>query len=156
MRRLWNCSDSEMSLSINRSALVMHSSHKMYELVSDITSYPSFLPWCSKADVLESGDGYVVARVEVSKSGVRQAFTTRNDLTLDGRMSMVLVDGPFKRLVGAWDFIHLQDNACKVVLTLDFELKKSISKVAFGAVFNQAANSMVDAFCTRANQIYGT
>jgi ribosome-associated toxin RatA of RatAB toxin-antitoxin module len=37
---------------------------------------------------------------------------------------------------------------------LDFELKQNIAKMAFGPIFNQAANSMVDAFCERANQVY--
>ena len=143
-----------MSLNINRSALVMHSAERMSALVNDIVSYPQFLPWCSKALVLEQASDFMVASIEVKKGGIKQSFTTRNDFSVDGRIHMDLVDGPFKYLKGVWDFIHLKENACKVVLTLDFELKQNIAKMAFGPVFNQAANSMVDAFCERANQVY--
>lgn len=143
-----------MSLSINRSALVLHSSERMSALVNDVASYPLFLPWCSQANVLEHHEDFMVASIVVQKGAIRQTFTTRNDLSVEGRILMDLVDGPFKYLKGAWDFIHLKEDACKVVLTLDFELKQNLAKVAFGAVFNQAANSMVDAFCERANQVY--
>lgn len=144
-----------MSLRINRSALVMHSSERMHKLVNDIPAYPQFLPWCSNALIVENASGYMVANLEVSKGGVRQSFTTRNDLSIEGRISMSLVDGPFSYLNGVWNFTQLQDNACKVALTLDFEMKRSLTKVAFSAIFNQAANSMVDAFCLRADQVYG-
>ena len=144
-----------MTLSINRSALVMHSSERMHALINDISAYPQFLPWCSGAQVLENGDGFMLASLEVSKGRVKQSFTTRNDLTEDGRILMSLVDGPFSHLKGIWDFTILQDNACKVALNLEFEMKRNITKMAFGAVFNQAANTMVDAFCSRADQVYG-
>ena len=143
-----------MSLSINRSALVMHSSERMSALVNDVASYPQFLPWCSSAVVLDESNEFMLASIEVKKGAVKQSFTTRNDLSVDGRILMNLVDGPFSHLKGGWDFIHLQENACKVVLTLDFKLKRNLAKVAFEAVFKQAANSMVDAFCERANQVY--
>jgi len=143
-----------MTLSINRSALVWHSRERMSALVNDVLSYPEFLPWCSSAIILEHHDDYMLACIEVQKGGIKQSFTTRNDLSVDGKIRMDLVDGPFSRLEGVWDFIPLKDNACKVKLTLDFSLKRNFTKMAFGAIFNQAANSMVDAFCERADQVY--
>ena len=126
----------------------------MSELVNDVNAYPQFLPWCSKAQIIEQGPEFMVASIEVQKGAIKQSFTTRNDFSENGRISMDLVDGPFKYLKGIWDFIHLKEGACKVVLTLEFELKQNFAKMAFGPVFNQAANSMVDAFCERANQLY--
>lgn len=133
----------------------MHSSQRMLDLVNDVSSYPLFLPWCSSAQILEQGDGFMLASVEVRKGGMKQSFTTRNDLSVNGQIHMNLVDGPFDYLKGVWEFVALQDDACKVMLNLNFELKRNIAKLAFGPVFNQAANSMVDAFCQRANDVYG-
>lgn len=144
-----------MSLKINRSALVMFSAEQMYALVNDVASYPAFLPWCSSADVLEEDTSLMRASLEVSKGGVRQSFTTQNTLKAHELISMRLEHGPFKKLKGDWQFIALRDDACKVVLDLEFELKPGVKKLAFGAVFNQAANTMVDAFCERARVIYG-
>ncbi len=45
-------------------------------------------------------------------------------------------------------------DACKVALTLDFEFAGALIDKAFGTVFNQIANSLVDAFCKRADEVY--
>ena len=133
----------------------MYSAERMNALINDVTAYPEFLPWCSKSVVLEQTHEFMVASLEIRKGAVRQTFTTRNDISTVGRVSMGLVEGPFTHLQGVWDIKHLKDDACKISLTLEFELKRNLTRVAFGAVFNQAANSMVDAFCTRATEVYG-
>ena len=69
-------------------------------------------------------------------------------------IEMNLVDGPFQNLSGRWHFKSLDDNACKVILTLEFEFSGSLSRMTFGPVFSQAANTLVDAFCRRADQLY--
>lgn len=144
-----------MSLKINRSALVMFSAQQMYDLVNDVASYPSFLPWCSGATVLEADFTQMRASLDVSKGGMRQSFTTQNELVAHEKISMRLEDGPFKKLKGDWHFTALREDACKVELDLEFELKQGVAKLAFGPVFNQAANTMVDAFCERAKVVYG-
>jgi len=75
-------------------------------------------------------------------------------LLMPESIEMKLVDGPLKNLTGRWHFRSLDDNACKVILTLEFEFGGSLSRMTFGPVFNQAANTMVDAFCRRADEIY--
>ncbi|MDX1587499.1 MAG: type II toxin-antitoxin system RatA family toxin [Oleiphilaceae bacterium] len=144
-----------MAKTIERSALVHHSARRMYDLVNDIERYPEFLPWCSDARVHESDEHQLLASLEVSKSGVRQSFSTRNRLLAPERIAMELVDGPFTQLRGDWHFRALTDEACKVTLTLEFSLNGTVARVAFGNVFSQAANTMVDAFCRRADALYG-
>lgn len=144
-----------MSLKIHRSALVMHSAQDMFALVNDVAAYPEFLPWCSGSTILEDSGQAMIAELVVSKGAVKQAFTTRNDYSQPSKIMMDLVDGPFSRLSGHWGFNALDEHASKVELHLEFDLKKSFSRMAFGPIFNQAANSMVDAFCARAKIIYG-
>ncbi len=70
-------------------------------------------------------------------------------------MDIDLLDGPFRKLVGGWNFIPLREDASKVELELDFEFSGRLIDKAFGAVFSQIANSLVDAFCKRADEVYG-
>ncbi|TVP61991.1 MAG: type II toxin-antitoxin system RatA family toxin [Halomonadaceae bacterium] len=144
-----------MHKTIERSALVRHSAGRMFALVNDVAAYPEFLPWCSAAQVHESGPEQLLASLEVSKGMVKQRFTTRNQLQEPGRIAMELVDGPFTQLSGEWLFQSLNDEACKVVLVLQFSLQGRVTRAAFGNVFSQAANTMVDAFCRRADVVYG-
>jgi len=140
---------------VTRTALVMHSAKQMYDLVNDCESYPQFLPWCSAARLIESSDSHMVGELEISKAGLKHSFTTRNTLQEPHRIELHLVDGPFKRLDGEWRFDALSEEACKVSLTMEFEFASKMLSVALGGVFNQAANTLVDAFCQRAKQVYG-
>jgi ribosome-associated toxin RatA of RatAB toxin-antitoxin module len=59
---------------------------------------------------------------------------------------MRLRDGPFKRLEGRWQFHALDESACKVTLTLDFEPNSKLLGPAFVLGFQTLADRMVDDF----------
>lgn len=139
---------------IQRSAYVEFSCEQMFALVNDIESYPQFLPGCKSATLLSQTEDEIMASLEVGKGAIRQVFSTRNRLVRAKQIEMQLVKGPFKRLHGVWSFTELSENSCKIALVLDFELNGML-KLAFGGVFSQITNSMVDAFSQRAKVVYG-
>ena len=138
---------------ISRSALVMHLPENMYGLVNDVASYPQFLPWCSNAEVLESGKDQQTASVEISMAAVKQRFTTKNIMAPNKRIDMTLVDGPFSHLNGSWHFKALGQTGCKISLDIDFDFSNPVIARSVGPVFNVICGSLVDAFCKRADEI---
>lgn len=141
---------------ISKSALVMYSSSEMFQLVDDINAYGDFLPWCRSATVISRSDDEVKASIEIAKGALNKSFTTLNRLQKDKVIEMRLLEGPFKHLEGFWRFKSLNNNqACKISLDLSFEFESKILALAVGPVFNQIGNSMVDAFCKRAVEVYG-
>lgn len=140
---------------ISRSALVPHSAKAMFDLVNDVDRYQEFLPWCSDSGVLERNGDELKAYVTISKGGVSRSFTTRNRAQPGKMLEVRLIEGPFKRLDGYWRFQPLREDASKVSLDLEFEFTNSIVRMAFGRVFDQVANRMVDSFVTRADEVYG-
>jgi len=140
---------------INRSALVRYSARQMYALVDDIDAYAEFLPWCKSSTVLSRDEDEVRATLELSRAGIHKTFSTCNRLQPGKMIEMRLLEGPFKHLEGFWRFERLGDEACKVSLDLEFEFSNKILEVTLGPVFNQIANSLVDAFCERAVVSYG-
>lgn len=140
---------------VKKSALVLHSAQEMFDLVADVERYPQFLPWCHAAQLLSRTEQEICGRIEVARLGIRQAFSTCNRIDPPHRMDIELRDGPFRKLRGGWTFTELRADACKVELELDFEFSGQLIDQAFGAVFGQIANSLVDAFCQRADELYG-
>jgi len=141
---------------IKRSALVHYSPAEMYQLVNDVASYAAFLPWCRSAEVKSESETEMIASVEIAKGVLNKTFTTHNRLHKNFRIELELIDGPFKKLSGYWQFDTLKtENACKVNLELDFEFDNALMSIAAKPIFTQIANSLVDSFCKRAADVYG-
>ncbi|WP_304641066.1 type II toxin-antitoxin system RatA family toxin [Pseudomonas sp.] len=140
---------------IQRSALLPYPAPHLFELVNRVERYPEFLPWCARAEVLSETADNMVARLDVAKAGLSQSFTTSNVLTPGARIEMRLREGPFKELHGVWEFKALGEAACKISLDLHFTYSGPVVKATLGPLFNHAANTLVDAFCQRAKELYG-
>lgn len=140
---------------ISRSALVPHTAIAMFELVHDVDQYKHFLPWCTDSGVLVDNGDERKAYVTISKGGVSKSFTTLNRAQRGKMVEIRLVEGPFRRLDGYWRFQDLGDNASKVSLDLEYEFTNAFVRMAFGRMFEQLANRLVDAFVTRAGEVYG-
>jgi ribosome-associated toxin RatA of RatAB toxin-antitoxin module len=144
---------------VNKSVLIWYSPQEMYVLVTDIAQYPRFLPWCDHAAVTEQDATGMLAEVGISIGGVRQTFTTRNTHVVDSQVDMKLVNGPFSRLDGQWNFLPVGDGshrACRVELTLNYGFDNAGLSKLVGPVFDKIAANMVDAFVRRAQQVYGS
>ncbi|PVZ12603.1 MULTISPECIES: type II toxin-antitoxin system RatA family toxin [unclassified Pseudomonas] len=144
-----------MTTHIQRSALLPYPAQALYDLVNDVASYPQFLPWCSATTVIDSSATHMRASLEVAKAGLSQKLVTLNTLDPGQRIEMNLEEGPFTQLHGVWVFKPLGEKACKISLDLAFDYDGPIVRATLGPLFNQAANTLVDAFCQRAKQLYG-
>ena len=144
-----------MTTHIQRSALLPYPAQALYDLVNDVASYPEFLPWCSSAEILESTEVLMRASLGVAKGGLSQHFVTRNTLVPGQSIEMNLEEGPFNQLHGVWTFKALGEKACKISLDLSFDYAGPIVRATLGPLFNQAANTLVDAFCQRAKELHG-
>ena len=152
---------------VKKSVLLWYSAREMYALVTAVAAYPGFLPWCEKAEVLQEDPTGMTARLHLQFAGLHHAFTTRNKHITNELVHMELVDGPFSRLDGEWRFVPLGSaspvaggadagpQACRVEFELSYEFSSRMLEVAVSPVFDRIANTFVDAFVTRAEQVYG-
>lgn len=140
---------------VERSVLVPFSADQMFALVAAVRDYPSFLPWCAQAQVRPRDDGLIDATLAIHYRGVRSRFTTRNRNRAPESIHMELVDGPFRRLAGGWQFRPLRDDACKVHLNLHYEFAPGVLGRMVAPVFETIAGSLVDSFTRRAEVLYG-
>lgn len=124
----------------------------MFGLVNDVASYPTRFAWCEAADVLEASQASMLARLDLRVAGFSVSFTTRNRLEPPTRITLMLEDGPFSEFKGQWLFHSLGEDACKVSLTLDFEVASKLIGGAMAIGFQGLADRMVDDFCREADR----
>jgi ribosome-associated toxin RatA of RatAB toxin-antitoxin module len=140
---------------VQKSVLIERSAQQMFDLVDRVEDYPQFLPWCNQTRVEFRNAQKTVATLHISYLSVKSHFTTENDKEIPLWMSIKLVDGPFRRLEGLWRFKPLADSACKIEFQLSYEFSSKLFEKVIGPVFSQIANTFVDAFVKRADQVYG-
>ena len=146
---------------VKKSVLLWYSTREMYSLVTAVEDYPQFLPWCARAEVLARSEQGVTARLTLAFSGLRHAFTTLNQHVEDRSVLVGLVDGPFSLLDGNWQIMPLgppggaREQACKVELDLRYAFASSALEAVVSPVFDKVANTLVDSFVRRAEQVYG-
>lgn len=137
----------------------------MFDLVSDIESYPQFLPLCTSLRVLrrtvEGETKTAVAEMQVGYKAIRETFKTR--VACDKAQKRILVeyiDGPFRYLKNSWAFRDAAiDNrpagGSHVDFHIEYEFKSRMLGLLMGGMFDQAFRRFADAFERRADQVYG-
>ena len=139
---------------VSKQALVQYSAEQMYQLINQVEYYPLFLPWCSSTQILSQSESDMKARINIAKGPVSKSFITHNKLTPNQKVEMNLVDGPFKKLQGAWKLTPLSQGT-DVSLFLEFEFSSKLLGLTFGPIFHQATQTMMNSFLERAQKIYG-
>ena len=140
---------------VERTALVTFTPAQMFALVNDVPRYPDFLPWCAGVRVEDVSATERIAALKIAHGVLQTEFTTRNTLTADKQIDMRLMHGPFRDLQGAWRFDAIGDRGARVSFKVEFEFKNRLASAAFNAVFESLCGSIVDAFVTRAQKVYG-
>ena len=140
---------------VEKSVLVEYSAAQMHALVEDVARYPEFLPWCGGSELLSREGELSRATIRIDFRGIRQSFSTENRSQPPQLIEMRLVDGPFRQLDGSWHFKTLSEQACKIELRLHYEFSSRLLEKLVGPVFHYIANTFVDAFVKRAQQLYG-
>jgi ribosome-associated toxin RatA of RatAB toxin-antitoxin module len=149
---------------VRKSVLLWYSSQEMYDLVTGVQAYPTFLPWCRSAEVLQQHDDGITARLGLTYMGVQQTFTTRNVQVPGELVTLTLVDGPFSTLDGTWHFRSLgaakgaknTPNACKIEFEMRYAFASPALEAVVSPVFDKVANTFVDSFVKRAEEVYGS
>jgi ribosome-associated toxin RatA of RatAB toxin-antitoxin module len=140
----------EHDVEIRRSVLVPYSAEAMFDLIERAECYPSFLPWCTAAEILERSDEWVAARLEFSYLSLRFTMRTRNPKRRPEWLQVRLVEGPFKQFHGDWRLVPLADQGCRVAFDLAYQFSEGfvdhVAKAAVGRMFG----SVVEAFVKRA------
>jgi ribosome-associated toxin RatA of RatAB toxin-antitoxin module len=127
----------------------------MYDLVNDIESYPLFLDWVCSSQVKRAGNNYMDASIEIGLGGFTKTFTTYNRLIDSSCIELELVSGPFKNFKGCWMFEPIDQDRCRVILEIDFEMSISPLSKVFGLMFKEVSLRQLNAFFERAKSVYG-
>lgn len=137
-----------------------YTAQQMYDLVGDVESYPSFIPWTAAARVTSQRETDTGELLEVdmviSFKVFRERFRSRvtkdhEDMQIDTEY----LNGPFRHMNSTWRFSDAEGGGCDVMFDVDFEFKSRILGSAAQMFFNDAMQRIVRAFEREAAKRYG-
>lgn len=136
--------------------ILPHTPDQLFELVSDIESYPTFLPWCEAARIIEEEkEDVILADMLIHFKGVSGKYTSRVFLDKEQQeISVELAQGPFEHLYQGWKFIATAKGT-RVEFDIDFKLRSFILEKVMNMMFDTACEKMMSAFEARALKLFG-
>jgi len=136
---------------------VPHLPELMFRLVSDMESYPQFIPNCS-AMTLRPDPSHPesrLARMTLSFGPITQAYTSR--VTADPEAKTIIaraVDGPFAYLDSEWRF-EPEGQGSRVRFEIDFKISNPIIAAVAEPAFAAKQEEILRAFADEADRRYG-
>jgi coenzyme Q-binding protein COQ10 len=129
---------------------------QLFALVSDIESYPLFLPHVASARILRrTGDVLLVAQ-SVRFKVLRLTFYTRAVFDAPRRIHVTSVDAPFGSFTEEWSFGDGTDGGTVLRSDTAFTFRSSMVRMALDATFAELQSTTMKAFEARARALFET
>ena len=127
---------------------------QLFEVVIDVESYPLFLPWCTKTEVVNRKDLYNFdAILTVGHKTINESYTSKVESTYLKKIKSTAIEGPFSVLESIWLFKDYED-ICEIEFSIQYQFKSFFLGKVMGSLFKKASEKMFHAFESRANDLY--
>ncbi|WFD18031.1 hypothetical protein MCAP1_000243 [Malassezia caprae] len=150
-----------------------YTSEQLYAIVADVDSYKDFLPYCLDSRVLgpsgprakqndPEATRFVDAELVIGFSALRESYISEVSMRPHEWVKAKAKPSPlFKGLDTAWHFRslpqapHMRTPQTEVTFTLAFAFSSPMYAAIAGQVFQKLSSSMIDAFQSRSEAVYG-
>ena len=130
----------------------------LIDLVLDIESYPTFVPYCIDAKIHEkneTGDFVnIIADLTIGKGLFKDTY--KSDVRFNKKNNSIYVTnigGPLKHLDNKWIFED-HKKGTEIYFDVDFEIKNKFLNILMTTSFQYGLDKIADAFQKRANQLF--
>jgi len=130
----------------------------LIDLVLDIDSYPTFVPYCIDAKIHEkneTGDFVnIIADLTIGKGLFKDTY--KSDVRFNKKNNSIYVTnigGPLKHLDNKWIFED-HKKGTEIYFDVDFEIKNKFLNIIMTTSFQYGLDKIADAFQKRANQLF--
>lgn len=128
---------------------------QLFDLVADVQSYKDFLPWVAAVRIRSDSATLMIADLVVGFGALKETFTSRVEKQRPVSIVTDYIEGPLKYLHNSWKFRPDGQGGTDVDFCVDFAFKSRLFESLAGQMFDRALRRMIQAFETRARQLYG-
>jgi len=134
--------------------LADYSPEQLFALVSDIESYPDFIPHCIGARIRRRSGQNLVVENMFGAGPVRVRFITHAMFDPPTAIDVVSADGPFESLKIAWRFTAVEGGT-RAEFSIETRFRRRIVERLSHLLNEPTEQKVLDAFERRARKTYG-
>jgi ribosome-associated toxin RatA of RatAB toxin-antitoxin module len=101
---------------------------KVYGQIANFENYSSYIPGCSKSELIEKNDQFEIGKLEFSFL-LRDYEIRSKNILLENKIKIEQIDGPFISFEGEWKVLEMDKNITKIVFTANFELPRILNSL---------------------------
>ena len=138
--------------------LIKCNKEQLINLVLDIESYPTFIPYCLNSKVYdkkEKGDLIlIIADLTIGKGPFNATY--KSDVKYYKSTDTIYVTnikGPLKYLDNKWFFLE-KDSFTEISFDIDFEIENKFLNIIMSKSFQYGLDKIADSFQERANDLF--
>ncbi|KAF6209848.1 hypothetical protein GE061_015600 [Apolygus lucorum] len=132
---------------------------EMFQVVSDVENYRSFVPFCIRSDVNKRTEQLLLGRLEIGFPPLIESYVSRVTMNRPHLVKADCTDGKlFDHLTTSWKFSpgpKGNDRSSAIFFYLSFEFKSALHSQLANVFFNQLVQQMEQAFIREAERRFG-
>jgi coenzyme Q-binding protein COQ10 len=125
---------------------------ELFSVVADVKQYPSFVPWCSGANIRREDQQEIIADLNIGFGPFQESFTSQVTLDRPRQVLVRAIEGPLEHLTNSWSFTPIGQQT-KVDFVIDFQFKSHLLDHVANSMFHEAATRMMGAFESRVHLV---
>lgn len=138
--------------------LLKYTAAQVFDIVADVSSYSSFVPWCKQSTILtRSGESSLTAELVVGFGFFKEKYTS--EVLLVPSKSVIATSREVNLLEflrTEWTFVPTSDpSSCWVTFHIDFKFKSDVYTKVSDLFLQEVVDNMVAAFESRCKSVYG-
>ena len=138
--------------------LIVCNKKQLIDLVLDIESYPSFIPYCLDSKIFEKKEKddsiLIIADLTIGKGPFKATY--KSDVKYyksTDTIHVTNIAGPLKHLDNKWTFLQ-KDNYTEISFNIDFEIENKFLNIVMSKSFQYGLDKIADSFQNRANDLF--
>ena len=131
---------------------------QLINLVLDIESYPSFIPYCLDSKIYEKNETkdliLIIADLTIGKGPFKATYKSNVKFYKSSdTIHVTNIEGPLKHLDNKWTFIE-KKNFTEISFVIDFEIDNKFLNIVMSKSFQYGLDKIADSFQKRANDLF--
>jgi len=139
--------------------VVGYSMDEMFGVVSDVSRYSTFVPWCNSSVITRRGQSDFHASLSIGFPPIQESYVSHVQLSKPQRVTATCTEGKlFNLLLTRWQFspgLPNKPRTCTIDFSVEFEFRYLLHSQISHVFFDEVVRKQVMAFLKEANKRYG-